>query len=279
MKIRVLRLRSKFLRSHLDNIVFRHEIGMDSLGRLRKGSPIRAAHLIMLAVLATVALSYLIESWTGVLYSSGAALLVLALLAYPIAYRRGFLSIHRERVAGTLEQLFLTLLSSRELFDGKFFGSLAPFFEIRRYLMLLSAMFCASVWTLLSGPECVVAVALCLTIINHFGYCAYLGVLGGLKVGGNRVKMRLSVLADVDLSPWPHVWLIVKHARYFFFILILLGGVGRIAFASSAPAYALASLALALTFRATYKLQDREHEEMNRLALTFKKNIRFDISP
>ncbi len=141
MRLRLPGSRANLLSYYLDNIIYRHEIGMDTLGHLRKGSPVVVVHIVMLLVIALAVVMFMFRGWMGVMDVTGGFLLLASLSAYPLAYRRAFVSIRRERLSGTLEQLYLTLLHPQELFDGKFYGALAPFFEVRRYLGIFALNF------------------------------------------------------------------------------------------------------------------------------------------
>jgi hypothetical protein len=263
--------RSALLSINCDNIIFRHEIGMDSFGRLRMSSPILAAHLTMLAVLAVVGLMGLLQGWPGVFRASGWALLVMSLATYPVAWRRGFQAIARERTSGALEQLYMTSLTPGELFEGKFYGTLAPSIETRRYVGVLCFLLGLSSWLTGQAPGWLLDVLLGLLALNHIGYSAHLGVLAGLRAGCRGTRPDYGLLGDWDLNPWPYHLLLL--ARY---SAILFIPVGILLWLDEPAAYMGFVLLLVMPYCAAIQLRDRECEERERLARNFRRIFSFE---
>lgn len=279
MRSAVAGLRSRLLVSYLDNIIYRHEIRMDPMGRLRKGSPVIAAHALMVLMLGLTAALFVLTSWSGVFYFTGGAIAALAVGTYPLAYRRAFQSLARERASGSLEQLYLTRLTPRQFFEGKFFGLLAPFLEVRRYLMTLSIIFCLSTAFQFPGAAWLGGAVLCLTAINQIGYSACLGTLAGLRSGCRSSKMSYSLWGDWDLNPWPHhLGIILKCCFYLFpalAVLLWAGITSRVA----PLMYISYGLMLLIPFVSAYHLRDLERAQRDRLAGSIKKLLSFEPVP
>lgn len=202
MKFNLISAVSGTLRFHLDNIIYRREIGMDAFGRLKKSSPIILTHGMMLAGLVGTAVPFFAKQWQLLLGASGGLIAIIVFFAYPVAYYRAFQSFHRERVNGTLEQIYLTSLRPQEIFDGKFYGTLAPFFEVRRYLMTYFFFFIAAVYQLWGFEYAGLTLPIALTLLNHYGFSAYRGILGGIKSGASRGKFWHAFFTDTESNPW-----------------------------------------------------------------------------
>ena len=265
------------LGAFLDNIVYRREIRMDSLGRLRRGSPVFGAHLTMLAVLAVILAAGLFAGWTGVFWTSGGAIALLAAATYPMAFHRSFDSIRRERLAGTLEQIYLTRLTYRQIFEGKFFGALAPFFEVRRYFLLLSVLLCLSTYKSFGGPHWVLAATFSLIAVNHFAFSAFVGALGGLQAGCRGGPMFAALLrgAAGRVNPgFQHGSIALKNSLIlalpvFILVAIGLGGSDAILFIGYA-------LTLLVPLNSAFELRDRERAERDRAAFGFRSILNFE---
>lgn len=195
----------------MENVVFRREVGMDPFGRLRRGSPLYWAHGLMAGWLVLQALLLAFGGW-GMMIAACAVLLVLLTLGtQPFAAIRAGQSLSGDRRSGVLEEMSLTSMTPEEVFDGKFFGLLAPLIEVRRYLMIVGALVCWGVWRLAPGPWFLLALALWLTGMNHIGHSLHLGTLAGIKWGLIGEAGAGRMLRDWRLNPWPdHVWLHLK---------------------------------------------------------------------
>lgn len=263
---------SALLSTDLDNIIFRHEVGIDSFGRLRRDSPVVAVHLTMLALTFLLPIIFLVRDWQGVFAASGLVLAGMTLGTYPFAYRRGFLSIRRERLAGTLEQLYMTSLTHNQLFEGKFFGVMAPFFEARRYMLPLSLAFCAASWFVIKGPYWTASIVFALIAMNHIGYSAYIGVLAGLRAGCRGSRSSLPFIQDWDLSPGlTHIQYLLKYSLFLLLPIAFLFFLGGWAMYS---AFALMTL---IPYCAAIRLRDRQQLERERISRNFKSVFNFDL--
>lgn len=268
---------TSLLSAQIDNIIYRHEIGMDSFGRMRTDSPIVRAHLGMLAIVAAVVVCYFVGGWRGVFYASGAAVAAIAVGTYPAAFRRAFLSLRRDRLSGALEQLYMTPLTHREIFEGMFFGGVAPFLEIRRYLFLFSFAFCFSAWRIWAsfgfGSAWLLAPTLVLVAINHFGFSAYLGVSSGLLCGTRSARFSYSLTQDWKLNPWPHhLFYVCKYFLYILLPLWILFAMGGLAFY---PAY---FVLLLIPFNCAIQLQEYEMRQRTKIAHQFKNLFNFEAT-
>lgn len=258
----------------MDNIVYRHEIGMDPLGRLRPGSPVVSAHAIMASCVAGNIAAIALFSWGGGLRFTFALLILFALVTYPLAYARAYRSLWRERVSGSLEQLYLTSLTTDELFEGMFYGALAPFLEARRYLMVLGILFVVEVGAVAPMPVFLAGAALWLMGINHYGYSAVLGTLAGLKAGCLGPAEKYSPLLDMSLNPLPsQIWNFLKYSLVVapvLFILIRISGPFDWTLIS---AYALLIM---IPYAMSIRLNDRERAERMKLSHHFRKLFSFE---
>jgi len=195
----------------MENVVFRREVGMDAFGRLRRGSPVYWAHGLMAGWLVLQALIFALGGWRPMVAASSVLLGVLALGTQPFAATRAWRSLDEDRRRGRLEEWSLTSLTPEEVFDGKFFGLLAPLIEVRRYLMIVGVAVCWGAWRLAPGPGFLLALALWLTGINQVGHSLHLGTLAGLKWGLAGQPAAGQIARDWRLNPWPeHLWLHVK---------------------------------------------------------------------
>jgi hypothetical protein len=205
--------------------------------------------------------------------------------AYPWAFRRAFYSLYRERVSGILEQLCLTSLRPDELFEGKYYGVLAPFYEMRRYMIVYVIIFCVSSIALGGWRTLIGSVTISLFAINHFGYSAQMGVLAGLKAGCKSSKLLNSLMTEWELNPWlNHLMFIVSNRLaimtlcialfcYFasmIFGIIILAAIGRAVIAL------LLILVCFIPFVVAYRLQDHERSVRDQMRKTFKKMIAFE---
>lgn len=215
---------ASLLGSFHDGPIYRHEIGMDSFGRLRPGNPIVRVHAAMLAVHGAILLSGIIFGWRGLLAASAGVQALLALLVWPTAYRKAFLSMFHDRTRGVLEQLWLTRLSSRQLLEGKYYGTLAPFSEVRRHMRIIAFFIFIGGWGE-AGPVGAVGMSMAsLVLVNHFGISCTLGVLGGIRAGAATTRLGRSMMRERACNPWAiHLYYLLRSAVYTFFIGIPLG--------------------------------------------------------
>ncbi|GEM_PF-6771902 len=262
----------------LENVVFRREIGMTTWGRLKPTSPIARAHLLLLGLMALLVPAGLIGGWAGAAWMGGSQLLLIGLAAYPVAFRRAFLALQRERRSGSLEQLYLTRLPLKAIFDGKCQAALAPFEEARPYLWLLGAIVTLAVGRSRGSAYGLLALAGGWSLINHFGFSAGLGVLAGIKAGAAGERPGWALMRQWELNPWP------RHAAVMLttfliillplaFLLFLAGfPVGR---AALYPAFALT---LAIPFRASIDLANHEAAQRDRLRHQVRSIFSFEPS-
>ncbi len=212
MKLRLPSLQPFLLHFYMDNLVFRHEVGMNWMGRLRAGSPVVRAHLLMLMTLAISGGGWLAAGPELALFVSGAIWLLAALLAYFAAFALARRSINKERAAGSLDQLCLTLLTDEELFEGKYYGALAPFLEARRYLFVHLALIVAATIAIvptqgnLAGyifglfATFVTPTLLLPVVYIHMMFGIQMGLLSGLHAGALKKSWISQTLVGGDFN-------------------------------------------------------------------------------
>lgn len=207
-----------------DSLVYRREIGMDNLGRLRPRNSIIPVHKSMLSLHA---LLLLIGAVFGLAWMAAAGLVVqvvLSLLAWPVAYRKAFLSMLHDRARGSLEQLWLTRLTAREIFEGKYHGTLAPFGEVRRHMPILTTIICTGVLFAAGPLTAVAAFALSLLLLNHFGLSCKLGIIGGIRAGAATTRLTRSMMTERECNPWAiHIFCLLQAALRSMIISIPVG--------------------------------------------------------
>lgn len=210
--------------SSLDNLVYRREVGISELGRMNSDSPIITAHIIMLALVLVCASLYLAGGWPAVFLSSAGVLAAVSLGSYPWAYRRALVSMQRDRASGMLEQLYLTRLTSEEIFEGKYYGAMAPMTEAWRYVVALAALAAFS-----AGMETGFVIGILVAVagiiaINHFGFSSAVGVLAGIRRALRPSAAGRRFALEWRLNPWPlHLGLILTYQIFISAPLILLG--------------------------------------------------------
>lgn len=247
---------------------------MDPLGRLRPGSPVVRAHAIMMLSLAGNIATAVFLSWYAGMRVTLTLMIIFALVTYPLAYFRAYKSLGRERTSGSLEQLYLTSLTTDELFEGMFYGALAPFLEARRYLMAMGFLFMVEVAMVFPGPPSLAALALWLMGINHCGYSAVLGTLAGLKAGCLGPAAKYSPLTDPLLNPLPsQIWNFIKYSIIVLPVLIFLAFLSRSGYWVLYAAYALTIM---IPFAMSIRLRDRERAERMKLSHHFRKLLSFE---
>lgn len=258
---------------------------MDAFGRLKKTSPIVLVHGLMLAGVVAVAVPFFAKQWELLLGVSGGLIAIIVVSSYPIAYYRAFHSFHRERVHGTLEQIYLTSLRPQEIFDGKFYGTLAPFFEVRKYLITFFFFFLAGYYQLQGLFYASLTLPFALMLFNHYGFSAYRGILGGIKAGASSGRFWHSFFTDTDSNPWlRHIGILwftclgqnLKIILMFFLVyfgcLFLWGIIGE-------PAMVLPALVLCLIpIGANLHLSNYEIQERERCIRGFRKIFSFETS-
>jgi len=283
VKFNLISAASGTLRFHLDNIIYRREIGMDSFGRLKKTSPILAAHGLMLACTVAVTITMMSKRWDLLLYLSGSLVLAMSLGAYPAAYYRAFRSFQRERIHGTLEQIYLTNLRPQEIFDGKFFGTLAIFFEARRYLLFYCVCVMLALFKLLYFEWLLGGIAGLLILVNHYGFSVYRGILGGMKTGAQKSKFLQAFLEDGEHNAYLNhlgviltgksLWRVIWGSSFFVMRFLF-------RWPSLDSCIVMASLAaLLISFSGNVQLSQYENAERQRFMRGFRKMFNFDSSP
>lgn len=241
---------------------------MDPFGHIRWGSPIFWAHGLMAGWLVLQALIFAILGWRAMIVASSLLLMLFALGTHPYAAVRAWKSLDEDRRGGRLEEWWLTSLEPEEVFDGKFYGLLAPLIEIRRYLMLVGAAVCWGVWWLEPGPWFLLALALWLTGINQIGHSLHLGTLSGLKWGLTGEPGAGRIARDWRLNPWPeHLWLHVKIGLALGLPLAFLLWLG-----STNPwtLFSAFGLMLVIPFYCAINLDARQQAEFERVRSTFR---------
>lgn len=210
--------------SSLDNLVYQREVHVSALGHMNSDSPIIAAHVIMLGLVLACASLYLVGGWLAVFLSSAGVLAAVSIGSYPWAYRRALVSLQRDRASGMLEQLYLTRLTSEEIFEGKYYGTMAPMTEAWRYVVALAALAAFS-----AGMEAGIVIGLLVAVagiiaINHFGFSSAVGVLAGIRRGIRPAASNRLIALEWRLNPWPlHLGLILTYQMFIAAPLILLG--------------------------------------------------------
>jgi hypothetical protein len=114
-----LNWQSLLLSSYIDNIIFRHEVGINSFGKLCRRSPILQIHMIMFPISIIPLLLVLLNSWHAVLIISSVMLTLFGVFCWALAFIRIFRSLNREYYNGTLDQLLLTSLTACRVFRWK----------------------------------------------------------------------------------------------------------------------------------------------------------------
>lgn len=284
MKLRLPSLQPFLLHFYMDNLVFRHEVGMNWMGRLRSGSPVVRAHLLMLMTLAISGGAWLAAGPELAIFISGAVWLLAALLAYFIAFALGRRSIDRERAAGSLDQLCLTLLTDEELFEGKYFGALAPFLEARRYLfahlfLLVAATIAAipsqgnsagyifAVLAALIAPMLVIPV-----IYIHMMFGIQMGLLAGLHAGALKKSWFSQALGGGDfnvLLPELLIYLKTLPIGALLFILAVIGS----AVTDGLGFFVVPLVLLIFPYRAAIHLRDLAVQRRQKAKNKFKRKI------
>jgi hypothetical protein len=196
----------------------------------------------------------------------GSSALILGLLVFgthPFAAARAFSSLSRERASGTLEQLYLTSLGAKEIFDGKFFGLLAPLIEVRRYVMVLGFFVCLGIWRLLPGPWFLLALFVWLTGINQIGQSLFYGTLAGIKWGLMGDAGTGRIIRDWRLNAWPYpIWLHLKIGAVLSLPLAFLFWLGSM---NTWPLYSAFGLMLVIPFYVSLHLSNRQRTDYERL--------------
>jgi hypothetical protein len=257
-----------------DNIVFRHEIGMDSFGRLRAGSPIYAAHLSMAAWFIASGIMLALAGPRAAALLLAGPMLGLTVGAYPFAAWRAYRNLRDERSSGALDQLYLTRLRPEELFEGKLYGLLGPLLEARRWLTPLGLLFGWSVFRAAPGPWFLLALVAWMTALNHFGHSVVVGTIAGLKWAAVGRATAGAIVRDWRLNPWPlHAWLLAKAGALIALPVLFLVWLGR---NSDAPLYPAFALMLTMPFYAAVYLGERQRAERERLAFGFRGMFRIE---
>ncbi len=227
MKLRLPSIQPLLLHSYSDNLIYRHEIRMNWKGKLVAGSPVLRIHLLMLPTLAASGVSWLVAKWAGVAVVAMATYAVMALLTHFYAFLVGYRSIERERISGTLDQLYLTLLNDQDMFEGKFYAHLDAISEARRYLIVHGVLLVGSLAWLSRAAELPVLATGCLMLIfNHIMFSAQMGLLGGLSAAAHRRGVLPAVFFDSEHNPLlPQVIVMFRGTFRLLFVLLLTGGV------------------------------------------------------
>lgn len=275
--------RSGLASPHWKNAIYRHEVGIDPHGQLKRGSPILRAHTLMLGFLAGLALVFLAFGWPGIFTATLGAGVGIVVAAYPIAIAMGFRTIQRDRESGLLEQLYLTRMDQRELFDGKYYGAMMPWIEARRYLTAVGALFAYSVFIVAPGPWWILGLSAWLMGLNHFGTSASLGTLAGLKKGCAGRNSDYSIWTDFGLNPYVcQLRTMFRReillALFFFGLLGYAGGLfdGNFRPTFLFPAFVFSVL---IPFFSAVRLSPRIAEEQTRVAAGFRRLFQFDNTP
>jgi len=213
-------------------------------------------------------------SWEAGLWLTYALMLSFALATYPLAYFRAYRLLWHERTSGSLEQLYLTSLTTNELFEGMFYGALAPFLEARRYMMAFGILFAVAIFVVHPGPAFLFGVAVWLVALNHCGYSAVLGTLAGLKAGCLGPNARFLPLLEISLNPLPsQIWYFLKYSLFVApvsLILILISG------ANGWARYSAYALMIMIPYVMSVRLTDLERAERLKLSHHFRKLFSFE---
>lgn len=262
------RARGLMLGLTMESIVFRHEIGMDSYGRLRPGSPIYRIHGIMAAWLVFELVVLAVGGWRPLFISLSGVMVTIALATYPMAARRAFQNLANERASGSLDQLWMSGIGPGELFEGKFYGLLAPLIEMRRYLTLAGVLFMLAFLKLFPVPWILLSLVLWATAINHVGHSAVLGTLAGLRWGLLGGASAGDFFRNWRLNPWPdHLALNLKVGAMLALPLAVLFWLGTMSGVNYFPAF---GLMLLMPFYAALHLKARHRSETERLRAMFR---------
>ncbi len=263
----------------LDNIIYRREIGVTMLGKVRRKSPLLTVNLRMSIVVALCLAAFSTFGFTGLAATSGGFLALFTLTAFPVAFRHAFRSLYRERLAGTLEQLCLTAIPAPELFEGKFYGSLEPFFQARRHLFILSGLLCFAAYQLGAGPMTPMVAAACLIALNHYGYSAQLGTLCGLRTGAGRSKWVPDMLKEMDLNPWTNHLMFLASSGLIYLILaymLIVFFAGQWFSLGPFPTLFGCALTLLVPIGAAYRMANHERAERERVQRIFRRYLQFE---
>ncbi len=132
----------------------------------------------------------------------------------------------------------------------------------------------------------VLAAVNCLFLINHYGYSASLGVIGGIKAGATTNNIGMAMVKDFELNPFSnHFLFTVLNVNNFkllgFSALVFVGGyviydVTRSINLFLVCLYASLATLLLIPLNTSYHLSNHERGEREKLAKGFRKTLRFD---
>ncbi|MCE5230118.1 hypothetical protein LLG95_11035 [bacterium] len=277
MKWHIPSVQHFFLHDYFDNLVYRAEIRMNWKGRLRWSSPVMQAHWLMFMTIGASAGAWRFYGFTGMAAMSFGVMAAVSLLGYFIAFYLGYHSIWRERVAGSLEQLCLTLLSDEDLLNGKFYGVITPFKEARRYLYLHCIAVVAVVGWLTRDPFPTLGSAIALTMMfNHMNFSYFIGALAGLHAAQLKHKSMLAsiILEREYIVILPEVGVLVRTFLMFAVLFIAAVFVGWIVLRHHVWVMLIPALVFPIhMYTELQNIQALQHEKLKRY---FKKNIVFE---
>jgi hypothetical protein len=259
----------------IDNIVFRHEIRMSTFNQLRPTSPVIQTHFIMAALLVVHGLIAYLTGLEGLLAGSMALLALLALATYPLMLKRACHNLRTEYRSGAWDQLALTSLTHREVFEGKYYGLLSPVFELRRYLNIFTLIVVGSgSWLARDWHLIPLLLAYCMVMRNQIDAGARFGVLGGFDGAAKRKGLAQMLLLNMEYNPFvPHLMISLKYLLHV--LLPLLVGMVALAFLwdpmASKIVFAIMSCALLyIPLMAAHDLRNREAKLREAMMRSFK---------
>ncbi len=277
MKLRLPSLQHFFLHDYVDNLIYRAEIRMNWKGRLRWDSPVIQGHFLMWMVGGAMALSWWLLGIGAALLLSFGFMVLATLGGYYVAFWLGYRSLWRERHASTIEMLCLTLIPDEELMDGKFYGALAPYKEIRRYLLLHVVFIAGAAYTIWRDPFAVLTFVAALAILfNHLNFSYYMGALAGLHAAQLRAGSMLgAMISESEYTViLPEGGLFLK--TFWAFLILFVGTAFVVWLGLQQYPWLLVIPFFVFPMQMYGELQNMQHFAHDRLKRQFKKKMVFD---
>jgi hypothetical protein len=261
-----------------DNPIYRLESGRGRSGRLRWGSPTALAHAAMIVVLSALTALVACERWREAAVGSAATLIAACLIAYDLAIYRAFDSVWRERIKHTLEHVCLVPGPPIVWFGGKFYGCLAPYVVVQRYLVAVCAILCVSC-VMLAGKIALAlpAPAMCIAMMVQVRHSAWMGTLIGFKHGCQSLTRINIFKAGLEYSPLAtHLVLLVWSAAIWLGIAFICSPIAFVIGASIFNTILFSLLPLAALYMPAAVLKESEAEKLRETVRDLGQPIKFE---